>query len=1382
MIPDQIQTSGALLAGILIPAPDGGEKGETSDFASVFAEMMVHASSEQGADDSSGMAGLESGYPRFISLEEETGTSAIQAQAVYESVVSEYAAATVQPEAHITSRENVPIASDSRDVMMIDVTPGRAITVTTDGDTQVDSGAEAPVVVFAFPVGASHPVTGNETDTESSMVYIPARIENVRFEDGGEALVFTAVAGNVFTDMAAGEVFGESAGTAPKHTAIVPEGIGITDENPPVVYVSSDTGKGRTEGQGRDVPAGTPPVLTVRGRKNLQPVKDMLPSGGNTTPANGATVVGTIVNVQDTPVSTAFAGQNVIATRTEVAEGQAVLGTAAEVTASESTASHKNAPTGPRIIRVEFVMSGEGAKIVPGTPAGDVVKNVEKAPETNFIAKNIILPGSFEAISPADGDASSVGTLIVEAAGSGSATAIKTPAGQGSLRGMVELLASISESSPIELVFRIDTGVIPETDGVNVLPSGGPAERNTAASPAPTENGESTAAPMETFPGGTQERRESTTIASDEGITRVARERTFPETVRISRVRDVNAAGSRIAKGAVVLSENDKTANSTLFDVDTLTGASKTSVSTGDTTIENIPAQQNFVVSGASNEEHPVSSLKRTMFDVVDTAPAKTVDDQVAPEIRILRDFAPMVKSKPECVDFGPTTPVTTERETPAPAIPLAEMDLVDFPEDKPADAKVRITVVGKNVSEDVFVTPPDASAGKMETAGAHGNGIHHSIKSVAYRRLNASGDTGSSDVRPVASALTGEISIESDASPSHADAVHVRSVVEKPETADTVIPGKMEIYRPRSDEVLETEAVISSYDEGVAQTSVDADSPPDTSPSFRRALHIDTDTKTNVPATKGRVAEGSNCGDTRTAPVRNARVEHTGNSGMRVQDLIAPAPGSSGEWAPVEEGGGVAVTETPERVVTSDSRREADNAVSGDDRIRLVRYAGQAVEAEPDSPSQENTAPREVVPRVRRVTTASSDDSGSIPVASAGFETAEPAENPVSTQAVSPDALPETSGKTATISSMGDSVAAEPAFAPETITKPSRSVFSMRRNGDDTTTGTVRQSADRSAENNDAFSLDGDAFPVDSGKTAYQKGREPKADAAAPRLRGPEPASASETPVFVPVDGQGRIVPNEKRASRTEKSIERAETRVSAADLPAVVDSAGGTDAVSQIRPILRPSADVNATGRPGVFDASGKGDMSIQSSSTDAGTGLFAAGTEKTGLAQESRRTTETARSGGATLRHYDIESGVMTTVVRQARILLQNRQSSATVVLEPPSLGRMTLDIVTGNAKITGRITVESREVQDIIRSNIADLRQTLAQNGYMVESFDVQVGHNGGTDSWARREDFQNLAALADTGRKTFSGIHAAGEEYEKPVGTVSWSPGKVDIWI
>ena len=102
---------------------------------------------------------------------------------------------------------------------------------------------------------------------------------------------------------------------------------------------------------------------------------------------------------------------------------------------------------------------------------------------------------------------------------------------------------------------------------------------------------------------------------------------------------------------------------------------------------------------------------------------------------------------------------------------------------------------------------------------------------------------------------------------------------------------------------------------------------------------------------------------------------------------------------------------------------------------------------------------------------------------------------------------------------------------------------------------------------------------------------------------------------------------------------------------------------------------------------------------------------------------------------------EIQLINTIVRQASFMNQKSMSSAVINLDPPSLGKLKLSIVTENSKVTGKILVESVEVKELIQNSLSELRENLAQNGLKIDSFDVDVGCNGGTESWAEMENLR-----------------------------------------
>ena len=98
-----------------------------------------------------------------------------------------------------------------------------------------------------------------------------------------------------------------------------------------------------------------------------------------------------------------------------------------------------------------------------------------------------------------------------------------------------------------------------------------------------------------------------------------------------------------------------------------------------------------------------------------------------------------------------------------------------------------------------------------------------------------------------------------------------------------------------------------------------------------------------------------------------------------------------------------------------------------------------------------------------------------------------------------------------------------------------------------------------------------------------------------------------------------------------------------------------------------------------------------------------------------------------------------------------MTQNELSRADIQLDPPHLGKLRIELVTENSKITGKITVDSPEVKEIIQNSISELRENLAQSGMKVDSFDVNVGHNNGSNLWERAQKFR----LAQNNTNTLS---------------------------
>jgi len=111
---------------------------------------------------------------------------------------------------------------------------------------------------------------------------------------------------------------------------------------------------------------------------------------------------------------------------------------------------------------------------------------------------------------------------------------------------------------------------------------------------------------------------------------------------------------------------------------------------------------------------------------------------------------------------------------------------------------------------------------------------------------------------------------------------------------------------------------------------------------------------------------------------------------------------------------------------------------------------------------------------------------------------------------------------------------------------------------------------------------------------------------------------------------------------------------------------------------------------------------------------------------------------------------------------------------ISLDPPSLGHIKLDIVTDSSRITGKIVVESNEVKNLIQDNLYQLQQALSDNGLTVESFDVQVGNNGNSNSWENTESYKNALKLMND--SIVSGISDTDVDISEETHSVRRMPG------
>ncbi len=90
---------------------------------------------------------------------------------------------------------------------------------------------------------------------------------------------------------------------------------------------------------------------------------------------------------------------------------------------------------------------------------------------------------------------------------------------------------------------------------------------------------------------------------------------------------------------------------------------------------------------------------------------------------------------------------------------------------------------------------------------------------------------------------------------------------------------------------------------------------------------------------------------------------------------------------------------------------------------------------------------------------------------------------------------------------------------------------------------------------------------------------------------------------------------------------------------------------------------------------------------------------------------------------------ESKVTNQIVRGARFLTREGANQVTLRLDPPELGEITIRLSSVDKVLSGEIRVESRMVQEIVNRNMAELRESLGNQGIQVDNIEVSVESGG-----------------------------------------------------
>ena len=91
--------------------------------------------------------------------------------------------------------------------------------------------------------------------------------------------------------------------------------------------------------------------------------------------------------------------------------------------------------------------------------------------------------------------------------------------------------------------------------------------------------------------------------------------------------------------------------------------------------------------------------------------------------------------------------------------------------------------------------------------------------------------------------------------------------------------------------------------------------------------------------------------------------------------------------------------------------------------------------------------------------------------------------------------------------------------------------------------------------------------------------------------------------------------------------------------------------------------------------------------------------------------------------------IETRVIDQILNRLSIRSNGSQSEVKIQLDPPSLGRIRMNIITSGDGVRTMIVAENQAVKQIIENNLSQLRDSMAGQGLRLDGFSVLVGGDG-----------------------------------------------------
>lgn len=95
------------------------------------------------------------------------------------------------------------------------------------------------------------------------------------------------------------------------------------------------------------------------------------------------------------------------------------------------------------------------------------------------------------------------------------------------------------------------------------------------------------------------------------------------------------------------------------------------------------------------------------------------------------------------------------------------------------------------------------------------------------------------------------------------------------------------------------------------------------------------------------------------------------------------------------------------------------------------------------------------------------------------------------------------------------------------------------------------------------------------------------------------------------------------------------------------------------------------------------------------------------------------------------------VLKQVIDKAKVMLTEDKAEMVINLKPDHLGKLVLKVVTEKGIVMAQMIAETQQVKQIIETNLNLIKDTLQSQGYIVQEFNVSVGHH----TWNRDFSYQ-----------------------------------------